>query len=232
MNEEEIQNKEEEIEIQKTIEPQIENANKSNKSQLVFGVLSVLSLIGVIILFIIFFTKGRGDDSYSNAQFQTIQSGELRFAYIDTDSIMLEYEYAKDLEKGLKSFQAQLESSYESKLKKLQLDYENYMKTGEKLTLTEQKRKEEDLTRRQQELPELQQKMMAQLQERQVDDNKKLLNAVYAFIKDYNLKNHKFNVILSKSYVSSTILYADENLDITKNIIQGLNKEYNEVKKK
>ncbi len=73
--------------------------------------------------------------------------------------------------------------------------------------------------------------MMSQLQERQVEDNKKLLNSVYAFIKDYNSKNKKFNIILSKSYVSSSVLYADQGLDITKEIIKGLNQEYKDLKK-
>ena len=63
---------------------------------------------------------------------------------------------------------------------------------------------------------------MAQLQERQFEDNKKLLNAVYAFINDYNAKNQKFNIILSRSYISSTVLYADDAFDITDEIIKGL----------
>ena len=73
---------------------------------------------------------------------------------------------------------------------------------------------------------------MAQLQERQMEDNKKLLNAVYAFIKDYNAKNQKFNIILSRSYIPSTVLYADDAYDITDEIVKGLNQEYKNVKGK
>ena len=73
--------------------------------------------------------------------------------------------------------------------------------------------------------------MMAQLQERQIEDNKKLLNAVYAFIKDYNAKNQKYNIILSRSYISSTVLYADEGFDITNQIVKGLNEEYKNLQK-
>ena len=156
----------------------------------------------------------------------------MKIAYINTDSVLAHYEYAKDLEKGLKVLQTSLETNYQAQGKKLQADYENYLKTGDKLTLTEQKKKEEELGRRQQEFPMLQQKMMAQLQERQIEDNKKLLNAVYAFIKDYNAKNQKYNVIFSRSYVSSPILYGDEGFDITNEIIKGLNEEYKEVKEK
>lgn len=229
---EETNNVQEEISnIQEENQEFIKNKTKQiGKNQKIFSFISVLSLIGVIVVIVLFIFKG---NNISNDNFSTpiIQNGELRIAYVDTDSIMLQYEYAKDLEQGLKSYQKQLESSYEGQLRKLQTDFENYQKTGDKLTLTEQRRKEEDLMKRQQELPEVQQRMMSQLQERQVEDNKKLLNSVYAFIKDYNTKNKKFNIILSKSYVSSSVLYADQGLDITNEIIKGLNQEYKDLKK-
>lgn len=229
---EETNNVQEEISnIQEENQEFIKNKTKQiGKNQKIFSFISVLSLIGVIVVIILFIFKGNNisNDNYSTP---IIQNGELRIAYVDTDSIMLQYEYAKDLEQGLKSYQKQLESSYEGQLRKLQTDFENYQKIGDKLTLTEQRRKEEDLMKRQQELPEVQQRMMSQLQDRQVEDNKKLLNSVYAFIKDYNTKNKKFNIILSKSYVSSSVLYADQGLDITNEIIKGLNQEYKDLKK-
>ena len=229
---EEMNNVQEEISnIQEENQEFIKNKTKQiGKNQKIFSFISVLSLIGVIVVIVLFIFNGN-NISNDNSSTPIIQNGELRIAYVDTDSIMLQYEYAKDLEQGLKSYQKQLESSYEGQLRKLQTDFENYQKTGDKLTLTEQRRKEEDLMKRQQELPEVQQKMMSQLQERQVEDNKKLLNSVYAFIKDYNSKNKKFNIILSKSYVSSSVLYADQGLDITKEIIKGLNQEYKDLKK-
>jgi len=229
---EEMNNVQEEISnIQEENQEFIKNKTKQiGKNQKIFSFISVLSLIGVIVVITLFIFKGNNINNDTSST-PIIQNGELRIAYVDTDSIMLQYEYAKDLEQGLKSYQKQLESSYEGQLRKLQTDFENYQKTGDKLTLTEQRRKEEDLMKRQQELPEVQQRMMSQLQERQVEDNKKLLNSVYAFIKDYNSKNKKFNIILSKSYVSSSVLYADQGLDITKEIIKGLNQEYKDLKK-
>ncbi|MDD4544298.1 MAG: OmpH family outer membrane protein [Bacteroidales bacterium] len=229
---EEMNNVQEEISnIQEENQEFIKNKTKQiGKNQKIFSFISVLSLIGVIVVIVLFIFKGNNINNDTSST-PIIQNGELRIAYVDTDSIMLQYEYAKDLEQGLKSYQKQLESSYEGQLRKLQTDFENYQKTGDKLTLTEQRRKEEDLMKRQQELPEVQQRMMSQLQERQVEDNKKLLNSVYAFIKDYNSKNKKFNIILSKSYVSSSVLYADQGLDITKEIIKGLNQEYKDLKK-
>lgn len=194
------------------------------------GILATLSFIGVIILLCLMFFGNNNAGNNSSAP-KIVQTGDLKIAYINTDTILAQYDYAKDLEKSLKIYQTSLESNYQAQGKKLQSDYENYLKTGDKLTLTEQKKKEEDLTRRQQEFPMLQQKMMAQLQERQIEDNKKLLNAVYAFIKDYNAKNQKYNIILSRSYISSSVLYADDGFDITNEIVKGLNNEYKNIKK-
>ncbi|HHT03885.1 MAG TPA: OmpH family outer membrane protein [Bacteroidales bacterium] len=230
-------NIEEKIVYSNTIEEEPKDislsSEKKKKSPLLitFGVLSILSFVGVIVLLCLFFC---GDNKSNNVLVtpKPVQTGELRIAYVNTDSILTNYDYAKDLEANLTTYQSSLEANYQAQGKKLQTDYENYLKTGDKLTLTEQKKKEEDLTRRQQEFPMVQQKMMAQLQERQFEDNKKLLNAVYAFINDYNAKNQKFNIILSRSYISSTVLYADDAFDITDEIIKGLNQEYKNVKGK
>jgi len=231
-NEEEISIEKEEVKEENIEEECFLTKKKHSPCMIATGILATLSFIGVIvILCMMFFCKGSSSNNSSSTA-KVVQTGNLKIAYVNTDSIMAQYDYAKDLEKGLKAFQASLESNYQAQGSKLKSDYENYMKTGDKLTLTEQKRKEEDLQRRQQEFPALQQKMMAQLQERQLEDNKKLLNSVYAFIKDYNSKHQKFNIILSRSYVSSTVLYADEGFDITKEIVKGLNEEYKEVKKK
>ncbi len=224
---------------QEETEEKIQNQNQQIKKKhspclIATGIMATLSFIGVLfILYLTFFGNGNFKmNSNSSKASAIVQTGDLKIAYINTDSVLAHYEYAKDLEKGLKVLQTSLETNYQAQGKKLQADYENYLKTGDKLTLTEQKKKEEELGRRQQEFPMLQQKMMAQLQERQIEDNKKLLNAVYAFIKDYNAKNQKYNIIFSRAYVSSPILYGDEGFDITNEIIKGLNQEYKEVKEK
>ena len=222
-------------EPEENIQEQTQSIKKKHSPCLIAtGIMATLSFIGVIfILYLTFFGNGNFKmNSTSPKASAIVQTGDLKIAYINTDSVLANYEYAKDLEKGLKVLQTSLETNYQAQGKKLQADYENYLKTGDKLTLTEQKKREEELGRRQQEFPMLQQKMMTQLQERQIEDNKKLLNAVYAFIKDYNAKNQKYNIIFSRSYVSSPILYGDEGFDITNEIIKGLNQEYKEVKEK
>ncbi len=196
-----------------------------------------LSIVCSIILFIMVLSDGKTETketkevAKSEKKNKSLSSGGLKVAYINTDTIMAKYQMAIDMEKDLQDYQKRLKNELESKLSKFQSDYENYLKNGANLTLTQQKQTEQDLTKRQQELPQLEQQMMLNLQERQASDNKKMLDAVYAFIKDYNKKHQNFDIILSKSYIGSPVLYIDEGMDITNEIVEGLNKEYEEYKK-
>lgn len=196
-----------------------------------------LSIVCSIILFVMVLSDGKTEKNEKEAVAKTektnktLSSGGLKVAYINTDTIMAKYQMAIDMEAALQTYQKNLQKELEAKVSKFQSDYENYLKNGANLTLTQQKQTEQDLTKRQQELPQLEQKMMLDLQERQASDNKKMLDAVYAFIKDYNKKHQNFDIILSKSYIGSPVLYIDEGMDITNEIIEGLNKEYEEYKK-
>ena len=199
--------------------------------------LNIVLLISIGVLYILFFTqnnKGKTNDVSNNEN--TVNSrvgyGDLKIACVNADSILTNYKLASDLEKELASFRKNLESSYGNKMDKLQKDFQEYLQTGATLTLTEQKNREDNFKRREMEMVELQERMLGQIQEKQLNENIRLLNAVYAFIRDYNQKNQQFNIILKKSFADTPILYIDESMDITKEIIDGLNKEYEELQKK
>lgn len=204
---------------------------KTNKTNLILIIICLVLSCCAFIFSCLNFFSNKGDKSIGKAP-KVIQKGDLRVAYVNTDTVLAKYTMAKDMEKSLKAKQTQMESSLKQKAMTLQNDYQNYLKNGSKLTLTQQKEKEKELTQRQQALPGLQQQMMAQLQEEQLKENKKLLDAVYAFIKDYNSKHDKYNIILSRSYSNSPTLYMDEGMEITDEIVKGLNEEYKEYKKK
>ena len=210
---------------------------KKGNSNVALWIVCCLSLICSLIVLIVALPKSESEPEPAKQtaakvkQNKSLTNGGLKIAYIDTDSVLAKYDMAKDMEESLKAYQKQIENEFASKQKKFENDYADYMKNGASLTLTQQKDREKELQRRGNELQQLQPQLMAQLQERQANDNKKLLDAVYAFIKDYNLKHDKFDIIFAKSYISSPVLYIDETMDITEEIIKGLNEEYKEYKK-
>ncbi|MDR1005340.1 MAG: OmpH family outer membrane protein [Bacteroidales bacterium] len=210
-----------------------EAITKLHKKTRYASIIAIISLLVSVVLIIgvMFCHKDKtNSDNQSKVVAKTIQNGSLKIAYINTDTIMAKYEYAKDMEASLKAYQQQIENQLRSAGQQFQKDYEDYMKNGANLTLTKQKEKEKELTQRQQELPALQQEMAVKLQERQFNDNKKLVDAIYAFIDEYNKTHDKFNVILRKEYMNSPVLYIDKGFDITDEIIKGLNEEYKKVK--
>lgn len=209
---------------------------KNSNTALWIGCVLSLCLSIVLLIVVLCSNNEKAQEGETAAQAvkgnKSLSGANLKVAYVDTDSVLAKYDMAKDLESNLKSYQSQLENEFASKQKKFETDYANYIKNGASLTLTQQKQTEKELQQRAADLQQLQPKLMTQLQERQLADNKKLLDAVYAFIADYNKKHQQFDIILAKSYASPTLLYIDKGMDLTDVIIKGLNEEYKEYKKK
>ena len=161
-----------------------------------------------------------------------IAEGGLKIAYVDTDTIMAKYQYAIDLNEELLAYKDQQEKYYQQQVTAFQTDYNNYLQTGASLTLTQQQAKEAELKQRMEKMSTLEQELMAKVAERQLSENTKLLNAIFAFIREYNAANQQFDVILRKSFNDTPVLYANPAMDITEEILAGLNEEYKSVKGK
>ena len=94
------------------------------------------------------------------------------------------------------------------------------------MTLTQQQQKEAELKQRADRMSTLEQELTSKIMERQMTENTKLLNAIFAFIREYNAANQQFDIVLTKS----ASLYANPGMDITNEIVDGLNEEYKNVK--
>lgn len=63
------------------------------------------------------------------------------------------------------------------------------------------------------------------LQNEQAVENEKLYDKVAAYLKVY-AKEKGYKMVLTYSKGNSAILFADESLDVTSEVIKGLNAEY------
>ena len=199
-------------------------------------ILNCILLAGLVLLYIFHFTGigAKGGKSLANTDAKApvaVSEGGLKIAYVNTDSLMAKYQYALDLEKQLKDFKAAKEKSYKQQTLQWQKDYQAYVQGGgEKMTLSQQQAKEKELTERQQKLMNLESEYSQQIAEKTLTESEKMTNAVYNFIREYNAANQQFDLIFAKSFSSSPILYGNEGMDITDEIIKGLNEEYAKVK--
>lgn len=204
--------------------------NKFNKILLICNAVLFLGLVGIYILH---FTGNKGGSSKVNvnAKAPVVKEGGLKVAYVNTDTLIAKYEYAKDLEKELLAFKNQQEAYGKQQVAKFQKDYDDYLKNGANMTLTQQQSTEAELKKRAERMATLEQELTAKIMERQMTENTKLLNAIFAFVREYNEQNQKFDIILRKTFENSPTLYMDEAMDITDEILNGLNEEYKNLKK-
>ena len=204
--------------------------NKFNKNLLICNAVLFLGLVGIYSLH---FTGNNGGNSNVNvnAKAPVVKEGGLKVAYVNTDTLIAKYEYAKDMEKELLAFKNQQEAYGKQQVAKFQKDYDDYLKNGANMTLTQQQSTEAELKKRAEKMATLEQELTAKIMERQISENTKLLNAIFAFVREYNEQNQKFDIILRKTFENSPTLYMNEAMDITDEIVNGLNEEYKNLKK-
>jgi outer membrane protein len=155
----------------------------------------------------------------------------ITIAMIDTDSIFANYDMVADVMKELESVDKKLSDDLQRQIKNFQTDYENYLKVGATMTLSEQKKKEEQLQNRQQDLQQLEQRYTQQLMEARAQKNQEVQDKIFTFVENYNKENGNFSIIMSKARTSG-VLYSLPSMDITAGVIAAMNADYSKTRKK
>ena len=115
--------------------------------------------------------------------------------------------------------------------KALQADAEDFRRKVENNVYATRQRAEEEQARilkSQEDLARLEQRLVNELSAEDQKNNLALRDSINNFLKEYN-KTHGYDLILSK--MADNILLGSESLDITKEVIDGLNNRYKEESK-
>ncbi len=157
-----------------------------------------------------------------------VAEGGLKIAYIDTDTLLAKYQYAIDMEKEIREYGEQQRRYGQQQVDAFQKDYNNYLQTGSTMTLTQQQSKEAELKQRAEKMQTLEQELMTKIADKQSSETVKVMNAIMAYVREYNAANQQFDIIITKA----ATLYINPAMDITNEIVEGLNEEYKNIKKK
>ncbi|HNW96965.1 MAG TPA: OmpH family outer membrane protein [Bacteroidales bacterium] len=189
---------------------------------------SIISLLGVIVLFILFFF-GKKDDI--STRVMDIKNKTVSVGYVNSDTIMENYLLVKNMKDSLKVKQDIAEKSLLAKqtaFKSSVLAYQNKMKAN-LLSIDEATKTEKILSQQQEDLYTLNDEMTSQLAAEELKINNMLQDSIINFLNRYN-KKYQFDYILGFAR-GGGILYANDSLNITKEILDGLNREYKTEKK-
>jgi len=102
--------------------------------------------------------------------------------------------------------------------------FENQVQKG-LLTRSAAEEQQNKLMQRQQNLQNDAAKKDAEIQEEQAVLNNQVYYAVKEYIEKYN-QEHQYSLILTTSGVTNTVLNVNPGLDITSDVLKGLNEEY------
>lgn len=216
----------------------------NNKGLSIFNLLLTLALMGAVIYLLISkptietpeidnveTVKNTNDDIIEKPANSGAMIGQLKVVYVNTDSLWEQYEFVKNTLNGLEREQKRLQVTYESKMKKFEKDYTDYMQKGKAnlLSLKQQQDYETSLEKQQNDIKMLEDEVTNKLIVKKQDLNQQINDTIQAFLNRYRIAN-EYDMILQHSYLNG-ILSATSDIDITEDVVLKLNKEYQTFKK-
>lgn len=156
----------------------------------------------------------------------------MKIAYVEVDSLMTQYNFAKEYSVTLQKKSNNARNTLTQKGNQLQAAINNFQQkvNNNAFTSREQAASQQTAIERQQrDLQELQGRLEGELANETAKFNEALRDSLQNFLKAYN-KDKKYDMILSKA--GDNILLAEKKYDITQDVINGLNKRYKSVSKK
>ena len=150
----------------------------------------------------------------------------VKIAYVEVDSLMTQYDFAKDYSVTLQKQSNNARNTLNQKGNALQAAVANFQQkvNNNGFTSREQAASQQAAIERQQrDLQELQARLEGELASQTAKFNEALRDSLQNFLKDYN-NDKKYDMILAKS--GDNILMANKRFDITQDVINGLNKRY------
>lgn len=198
---------------------------KENSNRIISGVLA----IAVIVLFVLQFS-GKDTEVVENQKTQPGvlmgNLGEVKIAYVFVDSVLANYEFYKVVTDRLLAKKSSLEKELTGKGESFQKEVSDFQYKVEKKLITswDAEARQKQLTEQQQVLSNLQNDMQNRLAQDEQTVTIQLHDSVTAAVRDINIKLG-YNIVLSNTF-GGGLLYADGNMNITKQVLDRLNETY------
>ena len=146
--------------------------------------------------------------------------------YVELDSLTENFLMTRDLAAELEEKMGRMETDLNNRQRRFQTsvnDFQNRMNRGLE-TRTRLAEIQEQLAREEQQLMQLAESYRMEMAEEQMVMQRKIIQAIMDYLKEYN-KEKGYKYILGNAF-DAKILYADPSLDITAEVLDGMNAKY------
>lgn len=144
--------------------------------------------------------------------------------YVDSNQLINSFKGMQDARKTYQQKAAAWKANIDTLSSEVQKQIMNYEKESSNMTVKERNLSEELIRTKQKQLMEYQQAMNAQAQQEDSKMTGEVIAQINAFIRRYGEEKGYTIVMAATEY--GNIAYADEGLDITEEVLEGLNNEY------
>lgn len=199
------------------------------KTPLILSIIALVLALAAVILSVVnpkFDKKKTGEPAdLTDTEAITATAGDI--VYLQLDSLIVNYDMYNDLMTAFQTKVQGIQDDLAKRGRRLESDakaFENQYQKG-LLTRSAAEDQSNKLAQRQQNLQNDAAKKDQEIQEEQAVLNNKVYYAVKDFIERYN-EEHQFALILTTSAATNTVLNENPGLDITADVLKGLNEEY------
>ena len=193
--------------------------------------LGFILLAGLVVLYVLFFSSKKSPEAAAPLTVQKSSGKALSAVYVNIDSLNYNYEFVKVLRRDLEGTGKRLQTEVLSEQAALEKEANDFQRQISTNSIPEDKAKViyEQLMEKQQLLMQKKERYTQQVAEQEMNMNVRLVDSVTAFLKRFN-QQYQFDFIMGYK-TGGEILVANDTLDITRSVLDALNKEYQSRKK-
>lgn len=147
-----------------------------------------------------------------------------KIGYIKTEVVLENYAGMKDASKKYEQKRAEWKSAMDTLSNELRLEINNYILDSAAYTKTEKRDKKEKIRRLRQNMQVLNQKIKQQAEGLDVEMTMEVLEQVNTYLKQYG-DEQGYDMIFG-TMDKGTVVYGTPPLDLTNEVLEGLNKYY------
>lgn len=154
-----------------------------------------------------------------------------RIVYVNTDTLLNNYDYYKDVVKEFQNKQFQLENELQRKGQSFQNEVALFQRRVQAGGMSQEQAQttQQQLAQKEQNLMMYRDNAANNLAVEQGQKTDELLTKIQEYLAKYN-SGDKYDMVIGYSK-GGGVLYAKEDLDITQDVLKGLNEDYAKTKK-
>lgn len=200
-------------------------------------IINVILGIALVVLYYLYFTtcttcQTNNDSSDAVNEEKSVvvsqpkeKSGFANVGYINIDSLQDKYDLYEVMIQKLKVKQGKYESEITTKMTAFEKKVKDFQQKASTMTQFEGQMKQQELAEEEQKLYKLREDFTIKFQEEEAKLNDEFQKTVQAYIQKHN-KTTNYDIIIGASQLGNIVLDFKPEIDITQNVVDGLNAEY------